>query len=389
MFNLSKQDLEKNKATNTATEIYQQPVVWQEMIDSLLEKKESTRGFIKSIYAKHDAVRVIFTGAGTSAFAGDTLVPELRRQNQGKVHFESIATTDIVSNPTGFLFKETPTILVNFARSGNSPESVAAVSLGKDIVDDFYQVNITCNKDGKLAVNSKGDDNSLTILTPEKAHDQAMAMTSSFSSMVIAAYFVFSSKDFTEDTMIHVISNANRLVEELGDDLDAIVNVDIERIIYLGSGLLSQLSHEAALKMLELTAGEVVAVHESSLGFRHGPKSILNEKSAVVLFMSQDPYTKKYDMDILREVAGDESDLKVIVLSDKVDAEMKELADWAIEVNAKEKVFDNDFELALLYVVFAQALAMKKSIQLGITPDSPSPTGRINRVVQGVTIYER
>lgn len=389
MFNLSKQDLEKNKATNTATEIYQQPVVWQEMIDSLLEKKESTRGFIKSIYAKHDAVRVIFTGAGTSAFAGDTLVPELRRQNQGKVHFESIATTDIVSNPTGFLFKETPTILVNFARSGNSPESVAAVSLGKDIVDDFYQVNITCNKDGKLAVNSKGDDNSLTILTPEKAHDQAMAMTSSFSSMVIAAYFVFSSKDFTEDTMIHVISNANRLVEELGDDLDAIVNVDFERIIYLGSGLLSQLSHEAALKMLELTAGEVVAVHESSLGFRHGPKSILNEKSAVVLFMSQDPYTKKYDMDILREVAGDESDLKVIVLSDKVDAEMKELADWAIEVNAKEKVFDNDFELALLYVVFAQALAMKKSIQLGITPDSPSPTGRINRVVQGVTIYER
>lgn len=389
MFNLSKQDLEKNKATNTATEIYQQPVVWQEMIDSLLEKKESTRGFIKSIYAKHDAVRVIFTGAGTSAFAGDTLVPELRRQNQGKVHFESIATTDIVSNPTGFLFKETPTILVNFARSGNSPESVAAVSLGKDIVDDFYQVNITCNKDGKLAVNSKGDDNSLTILTPEKAHDQAMAMTSSFSSMVIAAYFVFSSKDFTEDTMIHVISNANRLVEEIGDDLDAIVNVDFERIIYLGSGLLSQLSHEAALKMLELTAGEVVAVHESSLGFRHGPKSILNEKSAVVLFMSQDPYTKKYDMDILREVAGDESDLKVIVLSDKVDAEMKELADWAIEVNAKEKVFDNDFELALLYVVFAQALAMKKSIQLGITPDSPSPTGRINRVVQGVTIYER
>jgi len=388
MFNLSKQDLENNKAVNTATEIYQQPVVWQEMIDSLLEDSESTRGFIKSIYEKHDVVRVIFTGAGTSAFAGDTLVPELRRQNQGKVQFESIATTDIVSNPTEFLYKETPTILVSFARSGNSPESVAAVSLGQDIVDDFYQVNITCNKDGKLAVNSKDDDNSITILTPEKAHDQSMAMTSSFSSMIIAAYFIFSPKEFTEDTLTHVISNANRLVEEIGDDIDAIVNVDFERIIYLGSGLLSELSHEAALKMLELTAGKVVAVHESSLGFRHGPKSILNDKSAVVLFMSQDPYTRKYDMDILREVAADESDLKVIVLADEVDAEMKELADWAIEVNTEEKTFDNDFELALLYVVFAQALAMKKSIQLGITPDNPSPTGRINRVVKGVTIYE-
>lgn len=389
MFNLSEQELREHKAVNTATEIYQQPVVWQEMIDSLLENKESTRGFVQSIYDKHEHVRVIFTGAGTSAFAGDTLVPELRRQSQGKVQFESIATTDIVSNPTEFLYKETPTILVSFARSGNSPESVAAVSLGQDIVDDFYQVNITCNKDGKLAVNSKSDENSLTILTPEKAHDQAMAMTSSFSSMIIAAYYVFSTKEFTETTMGHVISNANLLVEEAGDVLDDIARVDFERIIYLGSGLLSQLSHEAALKMLELTAGDVVAVHESSLGFRHGPKSILNDKSAVVLFMSQDPYTRKYDMDILREVAADESGLNVIVLVDKADDEIKGLANWTIEVDAKDKAIDNDFELALLYVIFAQALAMKKSIHLGITPDNPSPTGRINRVVKGVTIYER
>jgi len=389
LFNLSEQELREHKAVNTATEIYQQPVVWQEMIDSLLENKESTRGFVQSIYDKHEHVRVIFTGAGTSAFAGDTLVPELRRQSQGKVQFESIATTDIVSNPTEFLYKETPTILVSFARSGNSPESVAAVSLGQDIVDDFYQVNITCNKDGKLAVNSKADENSLTILTPEKAHDQAMAMTSSFSSMIIAAYYVFATKEFTETTMGHVISNANLLVDESGDVLDDIARVDFERIIYLGSGLLSQLSHEAALKMLELTAGDVVAVHESSLGFRHGPKSILNDKSAVVLFMSQDPYTRKYDMDILREVAADESGLNVIVLVDKADDEIRGLANWTIEVDAKDKAIDNDFELALLYVIFAQALAMKKSIQLGITPDNPSPTGRINRVVKGVTIYER
>jgi len=389
MFNLSKQDLEKNKATNTATEIFQQPEVWQEMIDSLLENSDATRGFIKSIYEKHDAVRVIFTGAGTSAFAGDTLVPELRRQSQGHVQFESIATTDLVSNPAEFLYKETPTILVSFARSGNSPESVAAVNLGQDIVDDFYQVNITCNKDGKLAVNSKDDENSLTILTPEKAHDQAMAMTSSFSSMIIAAYFVFTPKEFTKDTFAHVVSNANQLVESIGVTLDDIVETDFERIIYLGSGLLSQLSHEAALKMLELTSGQVVAVHESSLGFRHGPKSILNDKSAVVLFMSQDPYTRKYDMDILREVTADESNLNVIVLVDQADDEIKELADWTIEVNTEEKTFDSDFELALLYVVFAQALAMRKSIQLGITPDNPSPTGRINRVVKGVTIYER
>src|SRR5699024_6013387 len=141
--------------------------------------------------------------------------------------------------------------------------------------------------------------------------------------------------------------------------------------------------------MLELTAGEVVAVHESSLGLRHGPKSILNDKSAVVLFMSQDPDTRKYDMDILREVAADETGLNDIVLVYKAHDKIRVIANLTLQVDAKEQHFDNDFELALLYVIFAQALAMKKSIRLGITPDSPSPTGRINRVVKGVTIYER
>ena len=388
MFNISKEELTEKKAILTATEIYQQPVVWQEMIEALLEDDNKARDFVQSIFNKHDQVRVIFTGAGTSAFAGDTLVPELSRQNQGKVQFESIATTDIVSNPTEYFHKNVPTILVSFARSGNSPESVAAVSLGTDMIDHFYQVNITCNKDGKLAKNAQGLKNGLTILTPEKAHDQAMAMTSSYSSMIIAAYFVFGEKGMTKDSISHVISNANQLVESIGDDLDAISELDFERLVYLGSGLLAQLAHEAALKMLELTAGQVVAVHESSLGFRHGPKSILNEKSVVVLFMSQNDYTRKYDLDILREIAQDESDLKVVVLTDKVEQEIEELADFTISVNSEAVEFNNDFELALLYVVFAQALAMKKSLQLGLTPDSPSPTGRINRVVKGVTIYD-
>ncbi|WP_440897554.1 SIS domain-containing protein [Amphibacillus sp. Q70] len=388
MFNLTREELEEKQAIHTATEIYQQPVVWREMIDTLSEDSKKVRGFVQTIYQKHDAVRVIFTGAGTSAFAGDTLVPELSRQNQGNIQFESIATTDIVSNPADYFYKEVPTILVSFARSGNSPESVAAVALGEDIVTHFYQVNITCNKAGKLVENSKDNKNSLTVLTPEKAHDQAMAMTSSFSSMIIAAYFIFGTQTPTKDSINQVISNAEHLVETVSDDLDPIVNTDFDRLVYLGSGLLAQLSHEAALKMLELTAGQVVAVHESSLGFRHGPKSILNEKSMVVLFMSQDSYTRKYDIDILREIAADESGLKVVVLTDKADDEINQLADWVIAVNTEETEINNDFELALLYVVFAQALAMKKSLQLGIKPDNPSPTGRINRVVKGVTIYD-
>lgn len=387
MFNLTAEKLTEMKALTTASEIHQQPEVWKETIENLEKNSGKIEEFTNRIFQRHTRVKVLLTGAGTSAFAGDTLTPFLRKQNSGNVQFESIATTDIVSNPEDYLKKETPTILVSFARSGNSPESVAAVELGEQILDNFYQVIITCNPNGQLAKNSTGDESSLLILTPEKAHDQAMAMTSSFTSMIISAYAVFS-KAFKDSDLHGVIESGERLLESAAAQVDRILEFDFTRIIYLGSGPLKELSHEAALKMLELTAGQVVAVHESSLGFRHGPKSILNDQSVVVLFMSQDEYTQKYDVDILREIAADESGLKVVVLTEKTDSEIEKLADWVIPVNTGSERIKSDFELALLYVVFAQILAMKKSMHLHISPDHPSPTGRINRVVQGVTIYE-
>lgn len=384
MFNMTSEELQSKNAVHTATEILQQPAVWRELINTLSAQEEELNNFIQSIYEKHEHVRVILSGAGTSAFIGDTLVPVLRRENSAKVQFDAVSTTNIVSNPEEYLQKDVPTIMVSFARSGNSPESVATVALGEQLVDHFYQVVITCNKDGQLAKDTKSDKNSVTILMPDQAHDKGFAMTSSFSCMLITAYTLFTSNQFDKN----VITNAEMLIESLPETLNEILKFDFERIIYLGSGMLSQLSHEAALKMLELTAGQVVAIHESSLGFRHGPKSILNNKSTVVVFMSQDPYTRKYDLDILREITQDDSGMKVIALTEKDDAEVTALADWTIPVNAGSENLDRDFDLALLYAIFAQALALNKSLQLGITPDNPSPDGKVNRVVQGVTIYD-
>lgn len=390
MFNINENKLADMKALQTASEIYQQPVVWEELISTLSQKEESTQNFIQSICSKHNVVRFIFTGAGTSAFAGDTIVPILRKKNQynKNLQFESIPTTDIVSNPMEYLIGHIPTVMISFARSGNSPESVAAISLGKELVENFYQVVVTCNKDGQLAKNTEGDKKSMTILTPEKANDQAVAMTSSFTSMLIATYTLFANEEINELGIEAVIENAKQLIDTVADQVDEILKFNFNRIIYLGSGSLGQLSHEAALKMLELSSGQVVAMHESSLGFRHGPKSVLNDQSVVVVFVSQDPHTRKYDLDILREIASDQSELKIVVLIDKSDEVVEELADWVIPVSVESVELSSDFDLVLLYAIFAQVFAMKKSLQLGITPDNPSPEGRINRVVEGVTLYE-
>ncbi|GAB4074221.1 SIS domain-containing protein [Barrientosiimonas marina] len=388
MFNLTHDMLEANSAMQTAEEIAQQPNVWVKMTDMVFKQKSAWKEFVESIYAKHERVRVIMTGAGSSAFAGETLVPELRRQTGTHVTFEAVATTDIVATPKNYLFQNIPTIMVSFARSGNSPESLAAVSLGKQMVDHFYQVVITCNAEGQLAVNSKQDDNSLTILMPDEVNDQGFAMTSSFTSMMMTAYGVFTEKPFTGNEAKLLISTAEDFLATIPDKIDELLAFDFSRVVYLGSGLMSPLSHEAALKMLELTAGNAVAIHESSLGFRHGPKSILNDQSVVVLFVSSHAYTRKYDMDLLRELAADNSGSKVIALTEKPDEEADELADWAIYAHDSEESFSGDFQLAFTYILFAQLLAFRKSLQLGLTPDNPSPDGRVNRVVQGVTIYD-
>jgi len=375
-------------AVHTTREIHQQPSVWSEMLDDFVKQQEKFRGFLTGIYDKHDHIRIIFSGAGTSAFIGDTLAPALNKQNKQNLSFESVATTDVVSNPHEYLQKGMPTILVSFARSGNSPESVATVTLAEEIIDDLYQVVISCNPEGELAKNIEGDERSLLVLTPERANDKSLAMTSSYSSMIFLAYALFATGEYTEDLAREVVSSGEKLVETIGDDIDQVLSFDFNRVAYLGSGLLAQLSHEAALKMLELTDGQVVPIYESSLGFRHGPKSILTDRSLVVLFMSQDEYTRKYDLDILRELSKAETGMKIAVLTDKKTDEIADLADWTIGVNQGDTPIHNDFYLSLLYVIFAQGLALKKSISLGITPDNPSPDGAINRVVEGVTIYD-
>ncbi len=385
MFNLTKEQVEQLGATHTAAEIYQQPAVWEKVLTTYKENKTQYDTFLSSIYEKHDHVRVIFSGAGTSAFVGDTLAPALTKANDKNVSFESIATTNIVSNPTSYFVADMPTILVSFARSGNSPESVATVELGQKIVQDFYQVIITCNHEGQLAKNVQGDENSIVLLMPEESNDKSLAMTSSFSCMFLAAYVFFTNDSESFST---TVQNGQRLVETLGDSVDEILEFDFNRLVYLGSGGLGQLSHEAALKMLELSGGQVAAIHETSLGFRHGPKSIVNDDTLIVLFMSKDLYTRKYDLDILRELAEAKSEMKIVAVDELHCEEVSKLADWTLIVAEDSKQVESDFHLALLYVIFAQVLAMKKSIQLGITPDNPSPDGAISRVVKGVTIYD-
>ena len=132
--------------------------------------------------------------------------------------------------------------------------------------------------------------------------------------------------------------------------------------------------------MIEITAGSVDTYFDSALGFRHGPKAVLDDRTLAVVYTSNDPYTRQYDQDItreLREAIG--RDAVIALRAGAAD----DGADWGLE--GVEQV--DDAFLALPYVVVAQLLGLHTSVRIGATPDNPFPGGSVNRVVQGVTIH--
>lgn len=384
MFELSEKELDQLGAKITAQEIKQQPSLWKETWDLYLKEKERINQFIHNLHSE-GCVRIIFTGAGTSAYIGDTLLPYLKNKvDESQFFMESIPTTDIVSNPYYFFKKKTPTLLVSFARSGNSPESIAAIELGKKLVDSFYQLNITCAPNGKLAQMTKNDDHSLLLLMPSKSNDQGFAMTGSFTCMMLTALFIFDDADDEQkkQSIKQIIDMGNQVIKE-EKMIQHIVDKDFNRIVYLGSGSLARLAREAQLKVLELTAGYYVTLFDSSMGFRHGPKSFVNNQTAVFVFTSNHSYTRKYDLDILEEVKRD--GINDVTVSICVEQNQNFSGDRFQFYQGKSL---EDIYLAFPFIMFAQTVAILASLKIGNTPDTPSRTGVVNRVVKGVTIHD-
>lgn len=372
---LDESKLEEKDFKYTYTEILNQADTWLEVYDLYEKRKNDIENFLKKVGKD---CKVIFTGAGTSEYVGNIALDYLK--THGEFEFESVATTDLVSAPYLHFEKNQKTLLVSFARSGNSPESLAAVKLGKQIVDDFYNLPITCAKEGKLAQALKDDENSYVFLEPEITNDKGFAMTNSFSSMLLATLLIFDTKTKNKKEIVEKISKLGKEIYNNLEEIENLVNFDFNRVVYLGSGPLGKLTKEARLKILELTAGEVATLWESSMGFRHGPKSFVDENTLVISFVSSNPYTRLYDLDILDEIANDKIAKKIIGISNsKLDRDY-------------ELIFEDDglddVYLCPAYIIIGQIIALVTSLRVGNTPDNPSRTHTVNRVVKGVTIHD-
>ncbi|GAB3980966.1 SIS domain-containing protein [Plantactinospora veratri] len=366
-------------ALDTSREITQQPAVWRQIGRLAAESGTATATFLKPLLERPE-LRIVLTGAGTSAYVGEVLAPSLRRRLGRRV--EAVATTDIVADPLACFAEDVPTLLVSFARSGDSPESVTAPELATEVLTDCWHLVVTCNGQGKLARQHADRSTSQVLLLPEAANDRGFAMTSSFTGMVLAGLLALGGPD--DPLVERLATTAEQLLGTRPAAAADLAARGYSRVVYLGSGALHGLARESALKVLELTAGRAVALAETALAFRHGPKSVLNDRTLVVSYESNDPYTSQYDRDMAAELLRVIPERNLVTVTGRGGRRAGDDGNTWLLPDVGDV---DDAALALPAVICAQLIGLHFSLALGCTPDNPFPGGEVNRVVQGAIMY--
>jgi tagatose-6-phosphate ketose/aldose isomerase len=323
---------------------------------------------------------IVLTGSGSSQYVGDCLALPL--QTELGIPVFSLPSGLLLTHPREALPPIEPLLLVSVARSGNSPESLVVQQLIMKQAPKAHHLVITCNAGGRLAIEHAGNSQVHVALLAERTNDHSLVMTSSFTNMAIAGRLLSVGPDLNAwHARVDAVASAGRLVlENSSDAIAQVARMPVRSAIYLGSGCHLGAAREAALKMLEMTAGRIATMSESFLGFRHGPMSATSNETAVVAFLSSDPIVRAYELDLLAEIEQKQLGLHTIVagsnLPPAVTTRQKTLA-----VNFQLPGEISDGDLTILHVMVGQLLAFFRCLHEGLQPDSPSESGVISRVV--------
>lgn len=343
----------------TQTEINAQPAIWADWAPHLATQAAEIRAWITQIAPRE----IWLSGAGTSAFVGDILAGGRLR---------ALPTTDLVACPGADLGAEGPVLAVQFGRSGNSSESLGMLDLLDQHRPDIHRLHITCNPEGALACRAAPGPGQLRALVlPEATHDAGFAMTSSFSTMLLSALVCL-------DTGVDGGALLPRMAAAAATALPGLWARPAPRpgrAVFLGAGALTGAARESALKVLELTAGATVTSWDSPLGFRHGPKALVDDQTEVFVMIHPDGQTARYDQDLAREVAAQFPQARVTTIGGAG-------CDIALDLTGDARAD------AALMVLPAQVFSVRWSQDLGLNVDNPfEGQGNLTRVVAGVTLY--
>lgn len=363
---------------HTPAEIAQQPASWQITYGIFKEMRGELQQFLEG--TRRDRTSVYLVGAGTSDYIGHAVAHLLRRHWRCEV--TAVASTDLVMNRDDLVIADREYLWISFSRSGESPEGVAVLEQALAMCPKVKHLVVSCNRRGKMVTVAREHPACFVVVLDDAVNDRGLAMTSSFTNMVIfgQALALLWDEDGFQGTLDCMTSAAEFVLDKgswLAYDL---AREGYQRACFIGSGSLGAAARESALKLSELTAGGIQGMCETTLGLRHGPMSSLNQETLLVSFLSSDGRRRRYESDLLREVSTKQIVRTIVVLGGDDPASQYQLTCEAF-------AGIDDAYRPVVDVIFSQMLGLFSSLELGLRPDSPSPLGLIHRVVEKFAIY--
>jgi tagatose-6-phosphate ketose/aldose isomerase len=384
LLSLPESEKESRGLIDTPREIFQQPETWLTTLDRLSAARPALIEFLDSfLLADPNGQRpgIILTGAGTSDYIGRAVSRILRKQWSCEVSV--VPSTELLTNMDDFVLPEKSYLLISFSRSGESSEGVAVLEHALErYPGQISNLVITCNEDGIMA----RFPGIFPVVLDPRVNDRGLAMTSSFTNMVIAGQslaFVKAPDQF--EGLVRTLAEIGSCrMAEAAEMTAGLAAKGFSRVCFLGTGALQAVADESSLKVLELNAGRIATVAQSALGLRHGPMSFVNDETLVVAFLSGEEQRQKYELDLLEEMQTKRLGAETFIVTPSTTGRIAGLTKNILDLQAPGDF--PDFCRPAVDAIAGQLLGLFCAIENGITPDSPS-TGAISRVISHVRIH--
>jgi tagatose-6-phosphate ketose/aldose isomerase len=374
---------------HTPREIWQQPDTWSKTYERCQEHHAALKDVLRRAgigRGSTSSPTVYLVGAGTSDYTGRALAPLLRRRWSCDVW--PLPSTTLLTEFEEYHRPGREYLWISFSRSGESPEGVALLEQALDRHRDIRHLVITCNPQGAMAqVCSRHADRALALVLDDAVNDRGLAMTSSFSNMVLAGQCVAHLEDLAEfgEVVAQMSETGRRFLPAAAEAAAAITQLGCTRACFVGAGVLRAVADESALKVVELSAGKVTTLAETPLGLRHGPLSSVDGQTLFVAFLSSEARRRGYELDLLQEIDRKHLGRVRAVVTARGDDDVSALADYSLSLNCAAD-FPNHYR-PVLDVMLGQLFGLFASMRCGLKPDQPSPGGTITRVVAPIKLY--
>jgi tagatose-6-phosphate ketose/aldose isomerase len=393
LLNLSVTEKQRQGIVHTPQEIAQQPDTWTRTWAQLYSLLPQIQSFLAQagISSQPEELltnqpTIFLIGAGTSDYIGRCLHHLLRQKWQCEVI--PVPSTSLLIDFQDLLLADRRYLWISFSRSGDSPEGVAVLERALSERPDIAHLIVTCNAAGAMLQRIENKRNCLGIVLAPESNDQGLAMTSSFTNMVLAGQILAHAWSPSEyETIFKAIVEAGQTFLPLAANTAAqLASRSYSRACFVGSGALAGTALEAALKLLELTAGRVKTMTQATLALRHGPMAALDHDTLFVSFLSTQNARQKYELDLLREIEQKQLARTTLAVAGCGLQPLPELKSTQL-ISPSQQWTIPDLYRPVLDILFGQLLGLFSSLHCGLTPDSPSPNGAISRVVQPIGIY--